>query len=478
MVLRVAEEKLDLVVLGGGTGGYVAAIRAAQLGMRVTVVEQDKLGGTCLHRGCIPSKALLRSAEVLALAGESASFGVSQSEVTFNLDQAMKRKQGIVDQLHKGVQFLMKKNHITVVNGIGRVMGPSIFSPQAGAVSVEYPDGETSILSPRFTLVATGSRPKSLPGLNIDGVKVLSSDHALQLDVLPASILIVGGGAIGIEWASMLADFGVAVTVIEFLPRLLPLEDEDVSTEVERLLKKRKVNVVTDGRVLADSLDTSCEGVTVGVDVGGTVQTYSADLMLVAVGRAPVVENIGLEATEIQIDRGAIVVDEDYRTKEQNIFAIGDVIGGVQLAHVAAHEGIHAVEVMAGHSPKPIDYTMIPKCTYSRPEVASVGLTETEAKALGHEVKVGKFSFQAIGKALVYGDADGFVKIIADKNTDDLLGVHMVGPHVTDYISEAGLARVLDATPWELAHTIHPHPTLSEAIGEAALAVDGIAIHG
>lgn len=471
------EVNYDVVIVGGGTGGYVAAVRASQLGLKVAVIERDLLGGTCLHRGCIPSKALLRTAEVLSTAKEAADYGVGHGTPTLNLAKAMERKAKIVDQLHKGVQFLLKKNNVDVIAGIGRVMGPSIFSPQAGAVSIEYANGDTQILSPRYTMVATGSRPKSLPGLDIDGEKVISSDHALHMEKLPSSILIVGAGAIGVEWASMLADFGVDVTLIEFLPDILPLEDHDISAELARILKKRKVKVMTGAKVLPDTLDKSGDGVKVGVERSGKVEILTADVMLVAVGRMPVTDNIGLEATEVQLDRGAIVVDEHYRTKEQNIFAIGDVIGGLQLAHVAAHEGIHAVEVMAGRNPHPIDYALIPKCTYSRPEVASVGLTEAQATAQGYQVKTGKFQFRAIGKAMVFGETDGFVKILADADTDDVLGVHMIGPHVTDMISEAALAKVLNATPWEIGHTIHPHPTLSEALGEAALAVDGLAIH-
>lgn len=472
------ESNLDLVILGGGTGGYVAAIRAAQLGLKVAVVERDKLGGTCLHRGCIPSKALLRSAEVFATAKEAEQFGVIHNAPTFDVRKAMERKGKIVEQLHKGVEFLLGKNKIEVVRGIGRVMGPSIFSPQAGAVNVEFENGDTQILSPRFTLVATGSRPRTLPGLEIDGSQIITSDHALELKELPKSVVIVGAGAIGMEWASLFSDFGVDTTVVEFMPRVLPPEDADISNEMERLMKKRGVRILTSAKVLTDTVVKSENGVTLQVEKNDSRETLSAELVLVAVGREPVIDNIGLEATEIKIERGAIVVDKDFRTKESNIFAIGDVIGGIQLAHVAAHEGIHAVEVMAGLHPHAMDYDMIPKCTYTRPEVASVGITEAQAKERGHDVKVGKFQFRAIGKALVYGEADGFVKIIADKDTDDILGVHMIGPHVTDLISEAGLARVLNATPWEVAHTVHPHPTLAEIMGEAALAVDGRAIHG
>lgn len=476
--MSVAQDSLDLVVIGGGTGGYVAAIRAAQLGLKTAVVERDKVGGTCLHRGCIPSKALLRSAEVLAIVRQAAGFGVETGNATFDLAAAMARKTKVVDQLHQGVQFLMKKNKIEVIEGTGRVMGPSIFSPQAGAVSVEAANGESAILSPRFTLVATGSRPKSLPGLPFDGRHVLSSDDALQLEQLPDSIVIVGAGAIGVEWASMLSDFGVQVTLVEFLPSVLPMEDRDISTEIARVFKKRKIRVLTGARVLPETLDTAGGGVRIDVESGDDRQTLQSAALLVAVGREAVVDDIGLQATEVKLERGAIAVDTDYRTAEQNIFAIGDAIGGLQLAHVAAHEGIHAVEVMAGLTPQAIRYSDIPRCTYCRPEVASVGLTEQQATEMGYTVKTGKFQFKSSGKALVFGETDGFVKIVADRNTDDVLGVHMIGPHATDLISEAGLALVLNAAPWEVGQTIHPHPTLAEAIGEAALAVDGRAVHG
>jgi len=470
-------QEFDLVILGGGTGGYVAAIRAAQLGMKVAIVEKDKLGGTCLHRGCIPSKALLRSAEVYATLKEGDKFGVIAGNVGYDFSKVQQRKQGIIDQLHKGIHYLMNKGKITVFEGIGRVMGPSIFSPQAGAVRIETPSGEQEIVVPRFLLIATGSRPRTLPGLAVDGEYVITSDEALELKELPSSVIIVGGGVIGIEWASMLNDFGVDVTVVEYADRILPLEDEEISKEMARLLKKRKVNVVTGAKVLPETLVKADGKVTIKAEVAGGEQSFTADKLLVSVGRQANVENIGLEATEIKVERGVIQVNEHYQTAESHIYAIGDVIGGLQLAHVASHEGILAVEHMAGLNPHPLDYTKVPKCTYSRPEVANVGLTEAEAKQQGYEVKVGKFSFKALGKALVFGENDGFVKLVVDAKTNDLLGVHMIGPHVTDMISEAGLARVLDATPWEIGHTIHPHPTLSEAIAEAALAVDGEAIH-
>ncbi|MFM1652818.1 dihydrolipoyl dehydrogenase [Brevibacillus sp. B_LB10_24] len=469
-------QEFDLAVLGAGPGGYVAAIRAAQLGMRVAIVEKEKLGGTCLHRGCIPSKALLRSAEVYATLKEREKYGIVAEGVGIDFGKMQARKQGIVDQLHKGVQYLMEKSKITVFKGFGRVMGPSIFSPQAGAVRIENEAGEQEMILPRFLLLATGSRPRTIPGLEIDKELVLTADEALQLETLPASMLIVGGGVIGIEWASMLSDLEVEVTIIEAAERILPQEDEEVSREMARLLKKRKVKVVTGAKLLAETLVREQGGLTIQAETASGVQSYRAEKMLVSVGRRANVENLGLEATEVKVDEGVIEVGPYYQTAEPHIYAIGDVIGGLQLAHVASHEGIIAVEHMAGLDPAPLDHTKVSRCTYSRPEVASIGLTEAEARRQGYEVKTGKFSFKALGKALVYGENDGFVKLVADARTDDLLGVHMIGPHVTELISEAGLAQVLDATPWEIAHTIHPHPTLSEAIGEAALAIDGSAI--
>lgn len=474
----MSSDNLDLVVLGGGTGGYVAAVRAAQLGMRVAVVERGKLGGTCLHRGCIPTKALLRSAEVYSVAKRADEFGVIHNQPTFNLQQAMHRKARVVDQLHKGVQFLMKKHAIAVYQGVGRVMGPSIFSPQAGVVAVETEDGDRVLLNGRYTLIATGSRPKALPGLPFDGKHVLSSDDAVELEALPASVIIVGGGAIGVEWASLLSDLDITVTILEAADRLLCTEDAEISAEIARTLKKRKVSIVTGASVLTDTFAVTETGTAISATVGGEERRFNADVILVSVGREAVTDDIGLEATEIITNKGFIQVDGNYRTKESTIFAIGDVIGGLQLAHVAAHEGIHAVETMAGEVLRPLNYDMVPRCVYSRPEIASVGLTEAEALQRGHGVKTGKFQFRAIGKALIHGDTDGFVKVVADSVTNDVLGVHMIGPHVTDYISEAGLALVLNATPWEIGRTIHPHPTLSEALGEAALAVDGMAIHG
>ncbi|MBP2240806.1 dihydrolipoamide dehydrogenase [Cytobacillus eiseniae] len=470
-------EEYDLVILGGGTGGYVAAIRASQLGLKTALVEKGKLGGTCLHKGCIPSKALLRSAEVYAQTKNSEEFGVLSSDVSVNFGKVQERKTKIVDQLHKGVQHLMKQGKIDIYEGLGRILGPSIFSPMPGTISVEMNNGEdNAMLVPKNVIVATGSRPRTLPGLEIGG-NVMTSDEALAMEEIPKSIIIVGGGVIGIEWASMLSDFGSDVTVIEYADRIIPTEDKEISKEMQRLMKKKGVKIVTSAKVLPETLKQG-DVVSISAEVKGEQKEFTAAKVLVSVGRQANVEGIGLENTDIQVEKGYIATNEFFQTKESHIYAIGDVIGGLQLAHVASHEGIVAVEHIAGENPHPIDYDLVSKCIYSAPEAASVGITEDQAKEKGFKVKTGKFSFKAIGKALVFGESDGFVKIVADEETNDILGVHMIGPHVTDMISEAGLAKVLDATPWEVAHTIHPHPSLSEAMGEAALAVDGKAIHG
>lgn len=474
----MSEHRYDVVVLGGGIGGYTAAIRAAQLGKTVAVVEREKLGGTCLHQGCIPSKALLRSAEVYATMKKSEEYGITSGALELKFENVLARKQRIVDQLHQGLQFLMKKNKITVHYGNGRIIGPSIFSPRSGAVSVEKEDGDIETLLSSNLVIATGSKPRSLPGLEIDGTHIMTSEDALRMEELPKSIIIIGGGVIGVEWASMLRDFGVEVTVVEYEKRLVSLEDADISKELERLFKKRGINLVTGAKVLADSVKIAEGSVTLQADKQGEMIELQAEKVLVSVGRAANVEGIGLENTDIKIDKGVIRVNRFMQTTESHIYAVGDVIGGLMLAHMAGHEGILASEHIAGQTPHELHAHLVPKCTYSRPEIASVGYTEQQAIDLGRPIKVGKFSFKGIGKALIYGDTDGFVKVIADSETNDILGVHMIGPHVTNSISEAALAQVLNATPWEVGQTIHPHPTLSEALGEAMLAVDGIAISG
>ncbi|PAD85215.1 dihydrolipoyl dehydrogenase [Niallia circulans] len=464
-------KKYDVVVLGGGTGGYVAAIRASQKGKTVAVIEKDKLGGTCLHRGCIPSKALLRTAEVFTTFKNAASFGVEVSgNIAVNFQKAQKRKEMIVRQLEAGIKGLMAKGKIDVYEGTGFFHSNSILKITDRA-------GKETSIEAKNTIIATGSKPRSLPGLTLDEKQVLSSDGALSLKELPKSIIIIGGGVIGMEWASLLNDFGVKVTVLEYSPRIVPTEDEDISQELQKIYTKKKVQIVTNALVDAKSCRLTEKGVQISAEVNGKKDIFSAEKLLVSVGRSPVVEGIGLENTAIKLVKGAIVVDENCRTHDHKIFAIGDCIPTLQLAHVAMHEGILAVDTIVGEETYLIPYEQIPRCIYTAPEIASVGISEATAKERGYEVKVGYFPFQAIGKALVHGEKEGFTKIIADKNTDDILGITIIGPHATDLIGEAALGQMLEATPWEIAHTVHAHPTLSEVLGEAALAVDGLSLH-
>jgi len=468
----------DLVILGGGPGGYVAAIRAAQLGLKTALVEKEKLGGTCLHKGCIPTKSLLRSAEVYKTIKDSMNYGIQTEGATVDFTAIQNRKHQIVDQLHKGIVHLMKKGKIDVYNGYGMILGASIFNPLSGSVSVTYDDDrEVEILVPKNLIIATGSRPKLLPNLPTS-THIMTSDDALNMTEIPSSIVIVGGGVIGMEWASLLADFGTKVTVLEYAPQILPTEDAEVAKEMTRIMKKKGVKIVTNAKVLPEKMVELDSGlVSVAVEEKGEEKIYEAQKVLVSVGRIANTEKIGLENTNIQLKNGFIDTNEFYQTKEKHIYAIGDCIGTLQLAHVASHEGVLAVEHIAGQSIEPLDYQLVPRCVYTSTEIASVGLTEEQAKNAGHEVKIGKFSFKGIGKALVYGHTDGFVKIITNAKTNDLLGVHLIGPHVTDMISEATLAQVLNATAMEIAHTIHPHPSLSEAMLEAALDVEKRALH-
>ncbi|GAA3405407.1 dihydrolipoyl dehydrogenase [Paenibacillus hodogayensis] len=469
----------DLVVLGGGIGGYSAAIRAAQLGKSVAIVERDKLGGTCLHRGCIPSKALLRSAEVYATMKRADEFGVvADGAISFDFAKAQARKSAVVEQLHKGLQYLMTKHRIDIIRGNGRIIGPSIFSPRSGSVAVELEDGESETLVPAQLIIATGSRPGMLPGIEADGRRILTSDHALELDRLPASMVIVGGGVIGVEWATMLHEFGVEVTLVEAEKRLLPTEDEDVSRELERLFKRRGIRVMTGARLLTDTVEIGADTVSMSIETSKETERIMAETMLVSVGRVANADGIGLENTDVRLEKGVIKVNEWLQTGESHIYAVGDVNGGLQLAHVAGHEGICAAEHAAGKSSKPHAAHLVPRCVYSHPQVASVGWTERQAAEQGRELKTAKFSFKPLGKALVYGENDGFVKVVADAKTNDLLGVHIIGPQATELIAEAALAKLLDAVPWEIGSSIHPHPTLSEALGEAMLAVDGLSIGG
>lgn len=468
----------DIVFLGGGPAGYVGAIYAAKLGLRVAIVERDKLGGTCLHKGCIPTKALLRSAELYRQMKSGETYGVLVETLRFDIGRAHARKAAIVETLHKGIQYLIKKRKIDVYQGHGRLFGPSIFSPHAGAISVSDPSGgEGEVLTPKHVIIATGSRPRLLPGLPIDGKRIITSDEALALESVPQSVAIVGGGVIGIEWASFFADLGANVTVIEAFDRILPLEDEEISREMVRALKKKGVRVITSANLMVPSVRVRDDGVTLDISHRGGTETLLTDILLVAVGRTANIEDIGLENTNIRVENGVIRVNDVYQTDEKHIYAVGDVIGGLMLAHVASHEAIRAVDHITGRGGGRIDERVVPKATYSAPEVASIGLTEQAAREAGFAVKVGKMPFRANGKALIEGEADGFIKIVMDEATQDVLGVHMIGPHATELISEASLAKLLDAVPWEIARAIHPHPTLSETIGEASLAIDGMEIH-
>lgn len=468
----------DLVILGGGPGGYTAAIRAAQLGLKVAIVEKEKLGGTCLHRGCIPSKSLLHSAQMYRQIQQSGQYGVYiEGGVQLNYKKIQERKNEIISNLHKGVQALMQKGAIDVFYGTGRILGSSIFSPLPGAISITYKDArENTILVPKYVMIATGSKPKEIDGLPIDGTYIIDSDIGLEMESLPSSITIVGAGVIGIEWASMLNDFGVSVTVIEYADQILPQEDEAIAKEMEKALRSRGVKIYTNSEVLPDTLIKN-KDIKFDIVVNDEKKSIQTEKMMIAIGRIPQIEDIGLNNTEIVVENGNIITNEFYQTKEAHIYAIGDCIGGMQLAHVASKEGQIAVEHITNKHPFPLDETHVPRCIYSYPEIASIGLTEKQAKLKGYDVKLGTFSFQNNGKALIEGQANGFVKILTDNNTSDLLGVHMIGPNVTNLISEAGLAKLLDATPWEISQSIHPHPSLQEVIGEAALNIEGKQIH-
>jgi len=470
----------DLVVLGAGTGGYAAAFRAAQLGLKVALVDEDKIGGTCLHRGCIPTKALLESAAFTERVRHAKDYGlILPGEAVVDYAAMAARRDAVVKRMWTGLKTLIDKNKVTWVAGRGRLEG-------AGTIRVSQPGedgtpgaGGDRVLNATDIIIATGSRVKSLPGLIPDGKRIVTSDDVLKLDTLPKDIVIVGAGAVGVEFASMFADVGVKVTLLEYLPQIVPLEDAEVSKLLERSFTKRGITVMTSARFDAPSVKADKTGVSVMVGPDGKdAAELHAELMLVATGRAANIEEIGLETTKVETDRGVIKVNGRMRTKESHVYAVGDVIGGLWLAHTAAHEGIIAAHTIAGDPDvHEMDYTAQPRATYCRPEIASIGLTEAQCMDRGLKVKIGKVPFQAIAKAIIGGEYEGFVKIIADADTNDTLGVHIIGPHATDLIAEASLGFELDATPWEIGAATHAHPTLSEVIGEAAMAVDGRSIN-
>jgi dihydrolipoamide dehydrogenase len=470
----------DLVVLGAGTGGYTAAFRGAQLGLKVALVDQDKLGGTCLHRGCIPTKALLESAAFADRVKHAKDFGlILPGEAVVDYAAMAARRDAVVKRMWTGLKTLVDKNKVTWVAGRGRLDGPNKVSVSKPGEDGTPGKGGGRVLNATDVIIATGSRVKSLPGITPDGVHIVTSDDILKMDTLPKDIVIVGAGAVGVEFASMYADVGVKVTLLEYLPQIVPLEDADVSKLVERSFTKRGMTVMTNARFDTKTVSADANGICLMVGPEGKeLAELRAELMLVATGRAANIEEIGLETTKIETDRGVIKVNGRMRTREPHVYAIGDVIGGLWLAHTAAHEGIIAAHTIAGEADVPeMDYTAQPRATYCRPEIASIGLTEAEATEKGHKLKIGKVPFQGIAKAIIGGEYEGFAKVIADADSNDTLGVHIVGPHATDLIAEASLGFELDATPWEIGAATHAHPTLSEVIGEAAMAVDGRSIN-
>ena len=466
----MADTQYDVVIIGSGPGGYVAGIRAGQLGMKVAVVEKDPfLGGTCLHRGCIPTKSLLENADVWGKIQKAKDFGITVGDATINFSEVQKRKQGVVDQNAKGIEFLFKKNKVERVLGHGRVVKP-------GVVEVEGEGGKKTTLNTKNIILAMGSVPRDLPHIKADGKRIINSDHILMLDYIPKSMLVIGAGAVGSEFASIFSRFGTKTTIVEVMPQLLPIEDEEIAKEFTRIFKKKGIDVFTDAKVL--SCEVSDSGVKSTVEVKGKQQVIETELVLSATGRGPVTGDAGLKNTKVKVsDRGYIEVDELMRTAEPGIYAIGDIVPTPALAHCASAEGILAVEHMKGLPVRPINYDHVPNATYTDPEVASVGLTEKKAKERGYEVKIGKFPFTGNSKAKIIGDAGGLVKYVVDAKYDEVLGVHIVGPKATELIVEACAALELEATSESIAKTIHAHPTLSEALMEAAEAVQGHAIH-
>ncbi len=497
------DNKFDLVIIGSGNGGYIPAIRASQLGMSVALVERESvLGGTCLNWGCIPTKALLHTAELLNAFNHSEDFGINANGVELDYEQLAEYRDRVVGRLQKGVSGLMRKNKIQVFTGVGSFVEPK-------KIKVEGEDGEQE-LEGENVLIATGSAVRTLPGLEIDHEKVVSSDDVVTAKEYPSSVIVLGSGAVGTEFASMYNDFGAEVTIVEVLDRLLPSEDPEISTELQKRFEERGVRVMTGTMADSESLEKTDDGVKIkvssvseekqeeeeeeadeestyggetdpaeeGAASDGEGETLEAEQILVAIGRKTAIEDLNLDVTNIEVnDGGEIQVDEFYRTAEEGVYAVGDVIGGYWLAHAAGHEGVVAAEHMAGEDPMPLDQNIIPRVTFCRPEVASFGLTRTQAEEEGYEVKESNFPFRAIGKALIEGEPNGFVKVVADAETDLLLGMHAIGPKVTDLIAEGVFAKLVEGTPQEIGMAVHAHPSLAEVMGEAALAVDGHAIH-
>lgn len=458
----------DLIVLGSGPGGYVAAIRAAQLGLKTAIIERESLGGICLNWGCIPTKALLKSANVFEYMNHAEDYGLRAENVDKDFTKVVKRSRSVAEGMSNGIKFLMKKNKIEVIMGEGTV--------KAGKkISVKGADGKTTEYSAKSIIIATGGRSRELPNLPQDGKKIIGYRQAMNLPEQPKKMVIVGSGAIGVEFAYFYNTMGTEVTVVEFLPNVVPVEDEEVSKQLERSLKKTGINIMTSSEVT--KVDTSGAGCKVTVKTKKGEEQIECDVVLSAVGVTANIENIGLEAVGIKTEKGKIMVDDYYATNVDGYYAIGDCVPGQALAHVASAEGIICVEKIAGHHPQPLDYNNIPGCTYCSPEIASVGYTEKAAKEAGFELKVGKFPFSASGKASAAGHKDGFVKVIFDAKYGEFLGCHMIGANVTEMIAEAVVARKLETTGMEIVKSVHPHPTMSEAVMEAAAAAYDEVIH-
>lgn len=458
----------DVIVLGSGPGGYVAAIRAAQLGLKTAIIERESLGGICLNWGCIPTKALLKSANVFEYMNHAEDYGLRAENIDKDFTKVVKRSRSVAEGMSNGIKFLMKKNKIEVIMGEGTVK-------PGKKISVKGEDGKTTDYSAKHIIIATGGRSRELPNLPQDGKKIIGYRQAMNLPEQPKKMVVVGSGAIGVEFAYFYQTMGTEVTVVEYLPNVVPVEDEEVSKQLERSFKKAGVKVMTSAEVT--KVDTSGDGCKVTVKTKKGEEQIECDVVLSAVGVTANIENIGLEATGIKTEKGKIVVDEYYKTTVDGYYAIGDCVPGQALAHVASAEGIICVEQIAGHHPQPLDYNNIPGCTYCSPEIASVGYTEKAAKEAGYELKVGKFPFSASGKASAAGAKDGFVKVIFDAKYGEFLGCHMIGANVTEMIAEAVVARKLETTGMEIIKSVHPHPTMSEAVMEAAAAAYDEVIH-
>ncbi|MES2778310.1 MAG: dihydrolipoyl dehydrogenase [Bacteroidota bacterium] len=458
----------DLIVIGSGPGGYVAAIRASQLGLKTAIVERESLGGICLNWGCIPTKALLKSAQVFEYIQHAADYGISVSDAKHDFNAVIKRSRGVADGMSKGIAFLMKKNKIDVIMGTGKLAA-------ANKVDVTDAAGAKKTYEAKHIILATGARSRELPNIKIDNKKILGYRDAMAMPTQPKSMIVMGSGAIGCEFAYFYSAMGTKVTIVEFMPNILPIEDEDVSKEVAKSFKKSGIDIMTDASV--ESVDTKGAGCKVKVKTKTGVVELEADVVLSAIGIQTNLENLGLESVGVKSDKGKVLVDDFYATNVKGVYAIGDIVHGPALAHVASAEGIICVEQIAGHHPQPLNYGNIPGCTYCSPEVASVGYTEKGAKEAGYEVKVGKFPFSASGKASAAGAKEGFVKVIFDAKYGEFLGAHMVGANVTELIAEIVVARKLETTGMEIIKSVHPHPTMSEAIMEAAAQAYGECIH-